>query len=255
VAGDLDTFELKKTPSGQPKSGKQVKLPEESSIGESRPLSRMRTAIARTVTASWQEIPHFTVTIAIDMKEVEEVRRELKGFDTSVTVNDLIVKACALALQKYPLVNNGFAGDRIKVNNEINIGLVVSLEEGLLIPVIRGCQGLSLREISGLSRDLIELAMSGRISEKDLSGGTFTISNMGMFGVLEFKALIYPPQGAILAVGAVCDQAVVLNGEIVPGRIMRVTLSADHRVMDGAYAARFLQELKRVLENPVAMLV
>jgi pyruvate dehydrogenase E2 component (dihydrolipoamide acetyltransferase) len=189
------------------------------------------------------------------MKEVEEVRRQLKESDTSVTVNDLIVKACALALQKYPLVNNGFAGDRIKVNNEINIGLVVSLEEGLLIPVIRGCQGLSLREISGRSRDLIEQAMSGKISEKDLSGGTFTISNMGMFGVLEFKALIYPPQGAILAVGAVCDQAVVWNGEIVPGRIMRVTLSADHRVMDGAYAARFLQELKRVLESPVAMLV
>jgi pyruvate dehydrogenase E2 component (dihydrolipoamide acetyltransferase) len=160
-----------------------------------------------------------------------------------------------MALHKYPLANNSFADSRIRVNSDINIGLVVSLEDGLLIPVIRKCQGLSLREIGSRSRELIEQAISGRISERDLVDGTFTVSNMGMFGVLEFKALIYPPQGAILAVGAVRDEAVVKSGNISPGRIMRVTLSADHRLMDGAYAARFLQELKRVLENPVSMLV
>lgn len=222
---------------------------------ETRPLSRIRSAITKTVTKSWQEVPHFTVTIAIDMGETEEVRRELKESGTALTVNDLIVKATAIALQKYPLANNSFAGDRIKVNPDINIGLVVSLEEGLLVPVIKKCKGLTLKEIGNRSRELIELALSGKITEEEISGGTFTISNMGMFGVMEFKALIFPPQGAILAVGAVLDEATVKNGVVCVGRIMRVTLSADHRLMDGAYAARFLNELKRVLENPVAMLV
>ena len=235
--------------------GDEPEIFKEPSQGETRPLSRIRAAISRTVTRAWQEIPHFTVTIAIDMKEAEEVRRELKESGTAVTVNDLIVKAAAMSLQKYPLANNSFAVDRIRVNSDINIGLVVSLEDSLLVPVIRKCQLLTLKEIWSRSRELIELSLSGKITESEISGGTFTISNMGMFGVMEFTALIYPPQGAILAVGAVLDEAMVKNGEVCPGRIMRVTLSADHRLMDGAYAARFLQELKRVLENPVSMLV
>jgi pyruvate dehydrogenase E2 component (dihydrolipoamide acetyltransferase) len=227
----------------------------EAASGESRPLSRIRSAIVRTVTRSWQEIPHFAVTVSIDMGEAEEIRRELKESGAAVSVNDMIVKASAMALQKYPMANNSFAVDRIRVNRDINIGMVVSLEDGLLVPVIRECQGLPLNLIAARSRELIEMTLSGKITEREMSGGTFTISNMGMFGVMEFIAVILPPQGAILAVGAVSDEAVVKNGSVCAGRIMRVTLSADHRLMDGAYAARFLQELKRVLENPVSMLV
>jgi pyruvate dehydrogenase E2 component (dihydrolipoamide acetyltransferase) len=223
--------------------------------GAALPLSRMRAAIARTVSRAWREIPHFTVTVAVDMGEAEEVRRELKVSGTPLSINDLIIKAAALALVKFPQVNNSFAGDRITVNSGINIGLAVSLEEGLVIPVIKGCEGLSLKKIAGRSRELVERAKNGKISEAEIGGGTFSISNLGMFGVEEFMAVIQPPQGAILAVGAVRDEAVVRNGLIAAARIMRVTLSADHRLIDGAYAARFLQELKRVLENPVTMLM
>jgi pyruvate dehydrogenase E2 component (dihydrolipoamide acetyltransferase) len=158
-------------------------------------------------------------------------------------------------LQKFAQMNNSFAGDRITVNEEINIGLAVGLEEGLVVPVIKGCRGLSLKEIAARSRELVGRAKEGKISEAEISGGTFTISNLGMFGVEEFMAVIQPHQGAVLAVGGIGDEAVVKNGAIKAGRIMRVTLSADHRLIDGAYAAQFLQELKRVLENPVTMLV
>ncbi len=223
--------------------------------GAEQPLSRMRAAIARTVSRSWQEIPHFTVTVSINMSEAEEVRRELKESGTPLSINDLIIKATATALVKFPQVNNSFAGDRIVVNSDINIGQAVGLEDGLVVPVIRGCQGLSLKEIAARSRELIGRAKEGKISEAELGGGTFTISNLGMFGVEEFMAVIQPPQGAILAVGAIRDEAVVQNGSIAAARIMRVTLSADHRLIDGAYAARFLQEFKRVLENPVTMLM
>ena len=131
----------------------------------------------------------------------------------------------------------------------------MALDDGLLVPVIRGCQGLSLKEIAAKSRDLVERVRAGKISEAEISGGTFSVSNMGMYGVEEFTAVILPPQGAILAVGAVADQPVIKEGHLAAARIMRATLSADHRLIDGAYAAQFLQELKRVLENPVIMLV
>jgi pyruvate dehydrogenase E2 component (dihydrolipoamide acetyltransferase) len=223
--------------------------------GSTLPLSRMRAAIARTVSWSWREIPHFSVTVAVRMGEAEEVRRELKESGTPLSINDLIIKAAAMALVKFPQVNNSFTADRIMVNSGINIGLAVSLEEGLVVPVIMGCEGLSLKEIAGRSRELIRRAKEGKISETEISGGTFSISNLGMYGVEEFTAVIQPPQGAILAIGAVRDEAVVENGAIAVARIMRFTLSADHRLVDGAYAAGFLQEFKRVLENPVTMLL
>jgi pyruvate dehydrogenase E2 component (dihydrolipoamide acetyltransferase) len=223
--------------------------------GEVLALSRMRAAIARTVSRAWQEIPHFTVTVSINMSEAEEVRRELKESGTALSINDLIIKAATMALVKFPQVNNSFAGDRIRVNGEINIGIAVSLEEGLVVPVIKGCRELSLKEIAARSRELVGRAKNGKIGETELSGGTFTISNLGMFGIEEFMAVIQPPQGAILAVGGIRDEAVVKNGSIKAGRVMRVTISADHRLIDGAYAAQFLQELKRVLENPVSMLL
>ncbi len=215
----------------------------------------MRAAIARTVSLAWQTIPHFNVTMATDMGEAERVRQELKESGTQLSLNDLIVKACAVAIGKFPLVNASFGGDGITTHADVNIGIAVALDDGLLVPVIRGCQGLSLKEIAAKSRDLVERVRAGKISEAEISGGTFSVSNMGMYGVEEFTAVILPPQGAILAVGAVADQPVIKEGHLAAARIMRATLSADHRLIDGAYAAQFLKELKRVLENPVVMLV
>ena len=219
------------------------------------PLSRMRQAIARTVTESWRTAPHFTITVRINMAEAENAYRELKESGRQLSLNDLIVKAAALALEKFPLVNGTFTEEGIQVHADINIGIAVSLTDGLVVPVIRKCQKLSLLEIAAQSRDLVLRARSGKFSESDLSGGTFSISNLGMYGIDEFMAVIYPPQGAILAVGSVGDEAGVENGCFVPRRMMRVTLSADHRLLDGAYAAQFLSEVRRILERPVTMLV
>ena len=229
--------------------------PSISAAGVAQPLSRMRAAIARTVAEAWRNIPHFTVTVAIDMGEAEEVRREFKEAGSPISINDLIVKASSLALAKFPLANASYTADGIIAHEEINIGIAVSLDDGLLVPVIQGCQGLSLKEIATRSKELAERARGGRISERELSGGTFTISNLGMYGVEEFMAVIHPPQGAILAVGAILDEVMVRDGQVAAGRRMRITLSADHRLLDGAYGATFLQELKRILENPMAMLV
>jgi pyruvate dehydrogenase E2 component (dihydrolipoamide acetyltransferase) len=189
------------------------------------------------------------------MGEAEAVRRELKEAGAAVSLNDLLVKGAAMSLVKFPQVNGSFDEKGIVLHPYINIGVAVALDDGLLVPVIRDCQGLSLLEIAGRSRVLVERARNGGISEQEISGGTFTISNLGMFGVEEFKAVIHPSQGAILAGGGIRDKAVVKDGHVTIARMMRVTLSADHRLIDGAYAAQFLSELKRILENPVAMLV
>ena len=219
------------------------------------PLSRMRGAIVRTVELAWRTIPHFFVTMEASMDAALEVRRELKSSGTPVSVNDIVLKASALALQKFPLMNASFAGDRIIVNQEINIGVAVSLPDGLLVPVLRGCQALSLKEIAARSRPLFEKAREGKLSEAELAGGTFTISNLGMYGVTEFAAVILPPQAAILAVGGVLDAVVARNGQPAVGKVMKLTISADHRILDGAYAAGFLRELKHLLENPVKLLL
>ena len=220
-----------------------------------QPLSRMRGAIARVVAEAWRTIPHFAVTMAIDMGEVERVRQELKEAGVSCSLNDFIVKAAALAIGKFPMMNASFTGEGIVHHQEVNIGIAVALEDGLLIPVIKGCQGLSLKELAARSREIIDRARSGKAAEDDLKGGTFSISNMGKYGVEQFMAVIYPTQAGILAVGGVIDQPVIRGGHLTAARIMRVTLSGDHRLIDGAYAAQFLQELKRVLESPVQMLL
>jgi pyruvate dehydrogenase E2 component (dihydrolipoamide acetyltransferase) len=223
--------------------------------GAAQPLSRMRGAIARTVSLAWQTIPHFSVTVAVDMGEAERVRQELKESGAPVSLNDLIVKACAVAIGRFPLVNASFGTDGVTTHAEVNIGIAVALADGLLVPVVRNCQALSLKAISAAIRDLVEKARSGQISETDIAGGTFSVSNLGMYGVEAFTAVIMPPQGGILAVGAVADQPMIKGGHLTAARIMRATLSADHRLIDGAYAAQFLAELKRVLENPVTMLM
>jgi len=190
-----------------------------------------------------------------DELAAERVRQELKSSGTQVSLNDFIVKAAATAIGTYPLINASFSADGITMHPGVNIGIAVALDDGLLVPVIAGCEALPLREIAARSHTLIKRAKEGAISEKEITGGTFSVSNLGMYGVEEFTAVILPPQGAILAVGAVADRPVISGGHLAAARMMRLTLSADHRLIDGAYAAKFLREVKRVLENPVTMLV
>jgi pyruvate dehydrogenase E2 component (dihydrolipoamide acetyltransferase) len=220
-----------------------------------QPLSRMRAAIARSVDKAWREIPHFSVTMEVDMEAAREVRRELKASGTPVSINDMVIKGAALALKAFPMVNAAFGGDRVIMHSEINIGIAVSLEEGLLVPVLKGCDHMTLAEVALTSERLIKRARSGQLSESELSGGTFSISNLGMYGVNTFSAVIHPSQGAILAVGALRETVIVKNGQPASSRIMNLNLSADHRLLDGAYAARFLKELKHILENPVRLLL
>jgi len=219
------------------------------------PLSRMREAIARTVSASWKDIPHFYVTMEIEMENAEEVRRELQVAGTAISVNDIVLKAVAVALLKYPGLNAAFIDGRQALQKEINIGFMVNVDDGLIVPVIRECGARTLTAIADRSRQLINLARSGRISQEDLNGGTFSVSNLGPFGVSQFSAIILPPQVAILAVGAVCESVIPRGGAAVITRTMKVTLGADHRAVDGAYAAGFLQEFKSALENPVRLLL
>lgn len=214
----------------------------------------MRAAIARTVTDAWRNIPHFFVTTDVGMSEADEVRRELRESGARISINDLVVKAASLAVGSHPMINSSLTGDRIIVYGHVNIGIAVGLPEGLLVPVIKGCESLSLKEIAAQSRNLVDRARSGQLSESEMAGGTFTVSNLGMYGVEEFAAVIHPPQAAILAVGAVRDTVAVRNGHSEVTRMMKLTVSADHRIIDGRYAAEFLMRVRYLLENPVNLL-
>lgn len=222
-----------------------------------RELSPMRQAIARLVSASKQQIPHFYVTAAIEMDAAVELRRQVNqepGKGAKVSLNDLVTKGVALALVRVPQLNATWQGERLLVHEQVNIGVAVSTEEGIVIPVVGDCERKSLAEIARETAAVVERARSGRLSAREYVGGTFTISNMGMYQVESFAAIIYPPQVAILAVGRTWEEAVVRGGELQVARVMRVTVSCDHRAMDGADAARFVGELKQVMEAPAALL-
>jgi len=219
-----------------------------------QPLAGMRAAIAKTVTTSWTTIPHYMVTVAIDMGAAEAGCRQLKEKGTKVSINDLLIKGCAAALQKFPLLNASFADKNIVLHNDVNIAVAIGLDDGVIMPVINKCQDLPATAIGVRSRELVGLAKEGKLGKEELSGGTFAISNMGMLGVEEFVAIVPPGLSAILAVGMVQDEVVAKNGEVAIARRMRVTISADHRVHDGAYAAKYLAELKGILEAPEALL-
>lgn len=221
-------------------------------------LSRMRQTIARVTSDSKREAPHFYVTAEVDMTGAMDLRRDINeavAGDTRVTVNDLIVKAAALALVKYPKFNASFQGESLRMNASINIGIAIALEAGLMVPGIGNCEARKLTEIAAASKDLIERANSGHLRNEEYSETTFSVSNLGMYDVESFSAIIYPPHAAVLAVGTVKEQAVVRNGELAVAQMMKATLSTDHRVADGAEAARFLVEIKEILENPVALLL
>jgi pyruvate dehydrogenase E2 component (dihydrolipoamide acetyltransferase) len=224
---------------------------------EDRPLSSIRAAIAKRMAQAKGPVPHFYLTAEIKMDRAWEFREELNSIEgyPKVSITDMIVKACALALIKHPGVNASFQGDTIRVHHRIHTGLAVALDEGLITPVLRDCGKKSLAQIAVESRDLVERARNRKLRVLELSGATFSISNLGMFEVNEFSAIVNPPEGAILAVGSVVKQPVIEGERVGIGRRMRLTLSCDHRVMDGAMGARFLQDLKRLLEEPLRLLV
>jgi len=223
---------------------------------EEVPVSQMRKIIAKRLVESKFSAPHFYVTMTIDMDKAVESRAKLNEISpVKISFNDLVLKAAAIALKQHPAVNSSWMGDKIRINHHVNIGVAVAVEEGLLVPVIRFADTKSLSQIGAEVKDLAQKAKSKKLQPSDWEGNTFTISNLGMFGVDEFTAIINPPDACILAVGGIQQIPVVKNGAVVPGNVMKLTLSCDHRVVDGAKGAAFLQTLKAFLEEPLTMLV
>lgn len=240
------------------KADKTITIPQ--FIGEEkyteRPVTQMRKAIARSLSDSLFTAPHIFVTMSIDMDSAIAARAKMNEYaQVKISFNDLVVKATAIALKQHPAINSSWMGDKIRTNEHVNIGVAVAVDEGLVVPVIRFADGKSLSHISLEVKDFAQKAKSKKLLPTDMQGSTFTISNLGMFGVDEFTAIINPPNAAILAVSGIQQVPVVKNGSIVPGNIMKVTLSGDHRVVDGAVVAAFLQTLKLLLEEPVRLLV
>ncbi|HYT36895.1 MAG TPA: dihydrolipoamide acetyltransferase family protein [Ktedonobacteraceae bacterium] len=225
------------------------------------PLTAMRRTIAKRLSQSMQTAPHFYVTSVIDTGKLADLRRQINEYaqkepdPVKVSFNDLIVKAVALALVRMPQINVSFAEDRLILKKQVHIGMAVALEQGLIVPVIRNADQRRVLAIARESQRLAELARTGKLRPEDFSGGTFTVSNLGMFDVDSFTAVINPPESAILAVGSITPTPVVVNGQVVVRDRMKVTLSSDHRAIDGATAARFLQEVKRLLEEPFGLLL
>lgn len=227
------------------------------------PLNRMRQAIARGMGIAKPGIPHIYLTVEAEMDEALALRQQINDLSSAdprakLSVNDLVIKASALALRTWPAVNAWFLDEapaRIRTWHQVNIGVAVSVDGGLIVPVIRDVPGKSLGQIARETKDVYDRVRSGKPAANDLQGATFTVSNLGAYGTEEFAAVIASPQAAILAVGAALPRAVVHDGQIVVRTTMRIILSADHRVVDGAYAAQFLKELKRLLEHPISLVL
>lgn len=225
------------------------------------PLTTMRRTIARRLTQSMQTAPHFYVTSVIDTGKLAQLRQQINAYaaqapsPVKVSFNDLIVKAVAHTLLQIPAVNVSFAEDRILQKKQIHVGVAVALEQGLIVPVVHHADKLGMLDLARETQRLAEAARTGKLRPEDLSGGTFTVSNLGMFDVDSFTAVINPPESAILAVGSIAPTPVVEDGQVVVRDRMKVTLSSDHRAIDGAIAARFLQQLKRLLEEPFGLLL
>ncbi len=224
---------------------------------EDVPLTPIRATIARRMPLSKAPVPHFYVSSEVAMDRAWELREQLNMLEglPKISVNDLVIRACALALLKHPGVNASLQGDAIRVYHRAHIGIAVALDDGLITPVLRDCHAKPVAQIAVEARDLVERARNRKLRAPELSGATFSISNLGMFDVTEFSAIINPPEGAILAVGSVRRVPVVDETGLGVGRRMMLTISCDHRVMDGAMGARFLQDVKRLLEEPLRLLV
>lgn len=230
-------------------------LPSAPQFGEV-PVSQMRKTIARRLSESKFSAPHFYLTIKINMDRAAEARKLIhEQSGTKVSFNDFIIKACALALRQHPAVNSSWLGDKIRIHRDINIGVAVAVEDGLLVPVLFGADRLGLADISHLVSALAEKARSKKLQPQEMLGNTFSVSNLGMFGIDEFTAILNPPDAGILAIGGISDELRLDNGQVTAAKIMKVTMSCDHRVIDGATGAKFLQTFRQFLENPVSMLV
>jgi pyruvate dehydrogenase E2 component (dihydrolipoamide acetyltransferase) len=219
------------------------------------PVSQMRKVIARRLAESKFSAPHFYLSISVDMDHAMAARKAINALpDTKVSFNDLVVKACAMALREHPTVNSSWREDVIRRNKHVNVGIAVAVDDGLLVPVVRFTDTKSLTDISGEVKEFAQKAKDKKLQPADWEGSTFTISNLGMFGIDEFTAIINTPDACILAVGGIKQIPVVKDGLVVPGNVMKLTLSCDHRVVDGASGAAFLNTLKTYLQNPVTML-
>ena len=236
-----------------------VKSSSNNSSSDKQPLSRMRQQIARVTVKSKSEKPHFYVSAEIDMTRAmalrKQINEQLSPEGVKITVNDLIVKASIETLKKFPKFNAYYEEDGIVYNDSINIAIAISDDEGLIVPAILDCGDKSLRQISQMVKDLAQRSSNGTLSPQEYTGGTFAISNLGMYDVTSFVAIIHPPQSAVLAVGTVTEKPVVKDGEIVIAQTMVGTISADHRIVDGAEGAEFLVAVKSLLENPMSMVV
>jgi pyruvate dehydrogenase E2 component (dihydrolipoamide acetyltransferase) len=218
----------------------------------------MRKTIARRMALSKTTAPHFYLTTEIDMERALALRQslnELAADDGKISFNDMILKAVANALRQFPRMNVSYADDKIRLHRRVHLSMAVALDEGLITPVIRDCDRKSLGEIAREAKELGERARARRLKPEDYSGGTFSVSNLGMYDVEHFGAIINPPEAAILAVGTIKQRPVVVDGQLSVGHRMQVTLSGDHRAVDGATAAQFLQIVKRLLEQPLALML
>ena len=239
------------------KAEKAVVIPQY--VGEEKytdkPVTQMRKTITRRLSESFL-IPHFYLTISVDMDQAMAARAKMNDFaPVKISFNDLVLKACAVALKQHPAVNSSWLGESIRANEHVNIGVAVAVDEGLLVPVVRFADGKSLSAISAEVKDFAQRAKAKKLQLPEMEGSTFTISNLGMFGVDEFTAIINPPGACILAISGIQQVPVVKNGAVVPGNVMKLTLTCDHRVVDGATGAAYLQTLKSLLEEPVRLLV
>ena len=260
---DVLSVEPSQAPTEVPVISSDIKSPAPASpvsvADEVVPLTRMRAQIARVTTRSKTEIPHFYVTTQIDMSDAMALRRQindnLKDDGVRVSVNDLIIKACVNTLKKYPKLNAYFSEEGIELHSAINVGIAIAEEDGLTMPAILDCGSKSLAQIAAASDDLIQRTQSGTLQPDEYTGGTFSISNMGMFEVTSFAAIIQPPQSAVLAVGTVQKIPVIRDDQVTVSAVMNATLSVDHRVSDGAEGARFIVEVKNQLENPLKLVM
>jgi pyruvate dehydrogenase E2 component (dihydrolipoamide acetyltransferase) len=220
------------------------------------PVSQMRKTIAKRLAESKFTAPHFYLTLDIDMDNAISIRKSMNSMDgIKVSFNDMVLKACGLALREHPKVNSSWLGDVIRVNDHVHIGVAVAVDEGLLVPVVRFADGKDIRDIGAEVKALAQKAKDKKLQPEEWEGNTFTISNLGMFGIEEFTAIINPPDSCIMAVGGIKETPVVKNGQVVAGNIMKITLSCDHRVVDGASGASFLNTFKEYMENPVSLLL
>ncbi len=236
-------------PSPQPVSG--------ASTYHDEPASEIRRTIARRLVTSLGPVPHFFLTIDVEMDRAVDIRRRINELDPDlkISINDVIIKITAAALMEHPQVNASFQDKHIRYYDHADVGVAVAIDEGLITPVVRSAEQKSLSEIAREVRDMAERARQRKLRPEEYTGASFSISNLGMFGIDEFTAVINPPEGGILAIGSVTPRPVVRDGEIVVRQMMRVTMSCDHRVIDGATGAKFLQTLKKILENPLYLLV